>query len=177
MARSTEPDLVLIGFEDGDVVWAERVEPDRAVLRSIPSPKAGLHWLDEIVVVPEPVTEVELSGVSYPVFASHGRVEGSGIPTIIAKVACSDHADSARLTELIQERGWRAEDWTEEARIVCASCIDGISDPRHRHETRGRLQARTIAVAGRPPEVETVLRRWEAERPGRRRRLATDEVA
>jgi hypothetical protein len=176
MPRSTEPDLVLIGFEDGDVVWGERVEPDRAVLRSIPSPSAGFRWLDEIVVVPEPVTEVELSGVFYPVFAAHGRIEGSGIPTLIATVACTDREDSARLTGLMQERGWRAEDWTEEVRIVCPSCIDGAAGPAHRHEARGRLEARTIAVAGRPPEIERVLRRWEGERPGRRR-LTTDEIA
>jgi hypothetical protein len=175
MPRSTEPELVLIGFDDGDVVWGERLEPDRAVLRSIPSPAAGFRWLDEIVVIPEPVTQVELSGIAYPVFEAHGRAERSGIPTIIATVACTGPEDAARLLELVQERGWRAEDWTEEVRIVCLSCIDGTPGPGHRHDAHGRLQTRTIAVAGRSPEVEAVLRRWEAERPGGRRRLATDE--
>jgi hypothetical protein len=172
MATGTEPELVLIGFDGGDVVWGERVEPDRAVLRSIPDPNAGFHWLDEIVVIPEPVTQVELSGIAYPVFEAHGRAEGSGIPTIVVTVACAGPEDAARLAALVQERGWRAEDWTEELRVVCASCIDGSPGPWHRHDAQGRLQARTIAVAGRSPEVEMVLRRWEAERPGARRRLA-----
>jgi hypothetical protein len=175
MPTSTEPELVLIGLRDGDVVWGERVEPDRAVLRSIPNPSAGFRWLDEIVVIPEPVTLVELSGVVYPVFEAHDRAEESGIPTIIATVACTGPEDAARLTELVLERGWRAEDWTDEVRTVCASCIGGAPGTGHRHDARGRLETRTIAVAGRSSEVEAVLRRWEAERPGGRRRLMTDE--
>lgn len=176
MPWSSAPDLVLIGFEDGDVVWGERLEPNLAILRSIPRPQSGFHWLDRIVVLPEPVTDVELSGVSYPLFAASAQVEGSGIPTVIATVACADRSDAERLSELFHERGWRAEDWTEEVGIVCPSCIDGDAPPGHRHETGGRLEARTVAVAGSPAEIETVIRRWEAERPRRRRRLATDEV-
>ncbi len=176
MPRNAEPDLVLIGFEDGDLVWGERLEPDRVVLRSIPSPKGGFRWLDEIVVLPEPVTEVELSGVSYPVFAAHARAEGSGIPTVVATVAGADPQDAGRLTELLLERGWRAEDWTETVGVVCPSCIDRLPDPGHRHDTDGRLEVRTIAVAGRASDVETVIQRWRAEQPGRRRLLSMDDV-
>jgi hypothetical protein len=175
MPKSIEPELVLIGLDDGDVVWGERVESDRAVLRSIPSPNAGFRWLDEIVVIPEPVTQVELSGIAYPLFEAHGRAEGSGIPTIVATVACTGPEDAVRLAELVQERGWRAEDWTDEVRIVCTSCIDAAPDPGHRHDPRGRLETRMIAIAGRSAEIEPVLRRWETERPGCRRRLRTDE--
>jgi hypothetical protein len=176
MSRSTKPDLVLIGFDDGDLVWGERLEPGRAILRSIPSPQGGFRWLDQIVVVPEAVTEVELSGVTYQVFAAHGRAEGSGIPTVIATVGCGDSRAAYRLTELLSERGWRSEDWTEEVRMVCASCVDARSDPAHHHDANTALEARTIAVAGRPADVGAVLRRWQAEQPGRRRLMSIDEA-
>jgi hypothetical protein len=176
MQRSTEPDLILIGFDDGDVVWGERLEPDRAILRSIPSPGGGFRWLDEIVVVPEPVTEVELSGGSYQVFAAHGRAEGSGIPTVVVTVGSADPNGAARLVELLSERGWRVEDWTEEVGMVCASCIEAPADAAHRHDPTTTLDVRTIAVAGRPAEVAAVLRRWQGEQPGRRRSISMDET-
>ncbi|MGZ4131727.1 MAG: hypothetical protein ACXVWF_01670 [Actinomycetota bacterium] len=176
MSETEVPDAILVALPSADVVWAHRMAPDRAVLVSIPEPASGFRWLDEVRLIPSAVADIRIEDAPFEVLAAPERVEGSGIPTTLADVASRDATDLATLLASLGEHGWRGEDWTEQTTVVCASCIDAQPDPSHRHDAERWYERHTVAIAGQPTEVETVLRLWIEEAPERRVLLDLDEA-
>ncbi len=170
------PDAILVALPSADVVWGHRTAPDRAVLVSIPEPASGFRWLDEVRLIPSAVADISIDDAPFEVLAAPERIEDSGIPTTLADVASRDVGDLAALLASLDEHGWRGEDWTEQTTVVCSTCIDAQPDPSHRHDAERWYERHTIAIAGQPTEVETVLRLWLDEAPERRVLVDLDEA-
>lgn len=176
MSERETPDAILVALPSADVVWGHRTAPDRAVLVSIPEPASGFRWLDEVRLIPSAVADIRIDDASFEVLAAPERIEDSGIPTTLADVASRDVGDLAALLASLDEHGWRGEDWTEQTSVVCSACIDAQPDPSHRHDAERWYERHTIAIAGQPAEVETVLRLWLEEAPERRVLVDLDEA-
>jgi hypothetical protein len=171
------PELVLVALPGAEIVWGERTAGDRAVIRSIPEPSSGFHWLDEVRVIPTPIIDLTIDDVDYPVLPAPEVLEGSGIPTVIAHVACADVLDLTALVDEFDAQGWRCEDWTADVRVVCSSCMSAASeDPAHRHEGERWFERHGVAIAGRSSDAETTLRLWIDEAPERRALVDIDEI-
>jgi hypothetical protein len=170
------PDAILVALPSADVVWGHRTAPDRAVLVSIPEPASGFRWLDEVRLIPTAVADIAIEDAPFEVLAAPERIEDSGIPTTIADIGGRDPSDLLALLAELDARGWRGEDWTEQATVACPSCVDEQPDASHRHDVERWYERHTVAIAGQPTEVETVLRLWVDEAPGRRVLIDLDEA-
>jgi len=172
-----EHDLVLLALPGADVVWGERTANDRAVLRSIPEPASGFHWLDEVRVISAELADIAVDDVGYPVLPAPELVETSGIPTTLAEIACTDASDLALLVQEFTAQGSRCEDWTEDIRVVCTGCMGSAEpDPDHHHRSGGWFERHHLAIAGTASDAETTLRSWIDRAPERRALLQIDEA-
>jgi hypothetical protein len=175
-AAGEAPDAILVALPSADVGWGHRTAPDRAILVSIPEPASGFRWLDEVRLIPTAVADIAIEDAPFEVLAAPERIEDSGIPTTLADVAGRDPSDVAALLTALDANGWRGEDWTEQSTVVCPSCIDAQPDPSHHHDAERWYERHTVAIAGQPTEVETVLRLWVDEASARRVLLDLDEA-
>jgi hypothetical protein len=157
MTPSSE--LVLVALPKAEVVWGERTARTRAILRSIPAPGSGFRWLDEVRVIPSTLAELAIDDVDYPVLPAPEVVGPSGIPTLLARVACADPLDLTDLLEEFDTQGVRCEEW---------------SPPDA--EPNGALRTYGVAIAGTTGDAESMLRVWVDEAPDRRALLELDEA-
>jgi hypothetical protein len=152
-------DLVLVALPKAEVVWGERTAVNRVILRSIPGPASGFRWLDEVRVIPATLAELAIDDVDYPVLPAPEVVERSGIPTLLARVACADELDLSDLVEEFDTQGARCEEWT------------AATD-----EPNGPLRTRGVAIAATADDAGSTLRIWIDEAPDRRALLEIDEA-
>lgn len=64
-----------------EVVWADRIDPSRAVLTNVPSPENGRRWHDIVLHDGAANSEHKLNDRVVPVFDELEFWEPSGIPT------------------------------------------------------------------------------------------------
>ncbi|HTG46566.1 MAG TPA: hypothetical protein VK646_02780 [Actinomycetota bacterium] len=161
-------ELVLVALPRAEVVWGERTAADRAILRSIPGPASGFHWLDEVRVIPARLAEVAFGDVAYPVFPGPDIVDRSGIPTLLGRIACAEGDDLTALVDELELQGVRCEDWS----------TNGNGNHRRGHppEDPGALPAHGVAIAGTPEDAEAALKIWVDEAPDDRVLLELGEA-
>jgi hypothetical protein len=157
MTPSSE--LVLIALPRAEIVWGERTATNRVILRSIPEPASGFRWLDEVRVIPATLAELAIDDVDYPVLPAPEVVERSGIPTLLARVACADELDLSDLVEDFNTLGARCEEWT--------TPTDAPNGP---------LRTHGVAIATTADDADSTLRIWIDEAPDRRALLELDEA-
>ncbi|EKY08383.1 hypothetical protein HMPREF9120_00781 [Neisseria sp. oral taxon 020 str. F0370] len=96
-----------------------------------------------------------------------------GVHWNAAFVRCSAAADAQALTELLEQHGWTAEDWTQSLRYLCLRCSYGIP----RQHTADAEQAvdnswqteRSIGIAAPVPQSAELapLQSWASAAAGR----------
>jgi hypothetical protein len=110
---------------DGEVVWAQRIDPARARIINVPLPTSGFRWSDVVLTDGAVEGERVVDGHAYPVFNVLQRLEVSPFRTFIIELATmSDNAVTA-LEECATERGAAAEDWGSCTSILCRDCSYG----------------------------------------------------
>ncbi len=157
-----------------EVVWADRIDPARAVLRSIPLPESGFLYGDLVLNDGAPVGYRKSGSTEVPVFNCLARLEASPFNTWLIEVSPgpgTSQGDAQKrveeLAELATERSLAAEDWSKTLRILCRACSEGRphSEREHHHHDHGG--AHRIAIAARTAEeAESLLAAWQARSPG-----------
>ncbi|GER15741.1 tetratricopeptide repeat protein [Variovorax boronicumulans] len=130
------------GDEASEVVWADRIDPARAILRNVPTPASG-HRYGDLVLHDGAANGYRRRGErEVPVFDA------------LALIAPSDHATYEVFVEEVQaeaidalvrrfeEAGLSAENWTSSMQVLCKACSEGRPDDQHNH------------APGEPPAAE-----------------------
>lgn len=160
-----------------EVVWCLRIDPARAIVRSVPLPGSGHRWGDVVLHDGEPKGERDWQGRTYPVFDEIERWEASDLPTLRAEVFCATPADAQALTDLFGSVGLAAEDWTESVRMLCRACSEGR--PHKTHDGRpasGWDPERQFGLAVPPGDAQGMLLLWADDHPNARRVLSVEEA-
>lgn len=163
-------------WADGETVYACRIDPVRARIINVPLPESGWRFGDIALHDGAPTgTRDDGQGGEVHVFNAFECWRPSETPTHTAFVRCPAAADAHALTELLEQHGWTAEDWTHSLRYLCLRCSYGIPH-EHTDAAPSVEQADTwqtersigiTAPAAQSAELETALQNWASAAAGR----------
>jgi hypothetical protein len=149
---------------DGEVVWTQRIDPARAIIRSVPLPESRHRHGDLLLHDGAPNGYRMLRGREVSVFDELELLSPSQLGTFEATVEVGSVADLAALEDVFREAGGAAEDWSS-IRYICQSCSEGR--PHEGHDL-GELHAageRRIGIAACSlGTTADLLDRWAKDR-------------
>jgi hypothetical protein len=147
---------------DGEVVWADRLDPARAAVVSIPFPESGFRWSDVVLNDGAPVGYRKYQGKDLPVFNVLQLLEASPFGTYVARVAMpAERAHGERLAEVAARLEAAAEDWSMSVRILCQACSEGRPHKEHDTQAAPTDGVHVLGVAARDREqAEAILSAW-----------------
>ncbi len=158
---------------DAETVWADRLDPARARLSSIP---LGAYCFGDVVLNDgAPTGYRQLRGQDVPVFDCLALLEPSPLATWCVEITIEEPKRRPsvpgpldQLDMIARERGLAAENWTSNIRMLCRACSEG--KPHEHHDARapeGSTVPQRIAIAARTRgEVHDLLADWDAEGRG-----------
>ena len=151
-----------------EVVWAQRLDPARALLESIPLPESGFRWHDIVLNDGAPAGYRQIGSREAPVFNCLQLLEPSPFSTFLAEVdldAAVDSEELDRLTQMAEARGMAAENWSTTIRILCDACSEGR--PHDHPEPELQPGRQRLGIAARSvKDVESLLADWCSETSG-----------
>ena len=152
----------------GEVVWANRLDPCRAIIRSVPTPESGHRFGDVILHDVVPRGQREAGGYTFSVFDELIRMDPSDLATHTAMATAPGEADVDALIEQGVAAGLGVEDWTSSIQFICASC--SLAEA-HRHDEPTGAPVwepdRRLGLAGETGQLRELLDRWSAAGSGR----------
>jgi tetratricopeptide (TPR) repeat protein len=162
---------------NAEVVWATRIDPARAVIRSVPLPDTGRRWGDCILHDGVPRGERMYKGQPRAVFDELEVWESSGVPTLVARVECASFEDSDELSRIFFQADLAAEDWTKDVRALCQACSEGLVDIPHNHEGEAEWSLeRRFGFAAKEEEASRWTAEWTSVSPANRRVLTVQRA-
>lgn len=117
----------------GEVVWAQRIDPVRARIISIPFPESGFRLHDVVLHDGAAVGARVVDGREYPVFNVLELFESSGLSTYVLELRASTAERIASLEQVASDVGVTMEDWTANVRSLCRQCSEGTPHDTHDH--------------------------------------------
>ncbi len=151
---------------DGEVVWARRIDPARAILQSIPFAASGFLWGDTVLHDGAAHGYRTLSGREVPVFDALEQLEPSAFSTWEVEARIDSVADFDVLRDIADAEGGAAENWATTITLLCRACSEGR--PHYLHDTDLGAETRQLpcAVAARTEEhLDRILTAWQARLP------------
>jgi len=149
---------------DGEVVWADRVDPARAVLLSIPFAASGFRWGDTVLHDGAAVGHRLLRGHEVPVFNGLDRLEPSPFSTYELELALASRDDFDALSDAAHQAGGAAENWASTVTYLCRACSEGT--PHRKHDSDGAAAALPCAVAALTDgHLEQIIQAWQRVAP------------
>lgn len=118
-----------------EVVWADRIDPARAVVRSVPTAASGRRYGDLLLHDGAPNGYRRLRGRDLAVFDELQVLAPSDYETWVLEVEHlhTDQADA--LAQRLVDADLPAENWTTSLHALCKACSEGRpgDDPAHKH--------------------------------------------
>jgi tetratricopeptide (TPR) repeat protein len=158
--RGEQPVVVDGEVRQPEVVWADRLSPATAIVRSLPLPESGHRFGDVVLHDGEPVGERRLEGRPCPVFGEIALLERSPVPTWALTVAGARGEEWEALRDLAMARGGSAENWTTGISLLCRACSEGTVGGRHDHAPTEVPHEQQLAVAVPLEDLEWVVTTW-----------------
>jgi len=145
----------------GEVIWGERIDPARAIIRNVPLPESGCYYGDLMLHDGAPEGYRLLEGREVPVFNALIRLERSTFRTYILDLPQSTKEDRSGLCDVADELGRCAEDWSESVKFLCKQCSYGLPHERHDADLKEERPKLAVAVAARDDDdVSQLLELW-----------------
>lgn len=143
----------------GEVVWAQRIDPVRARIHSIPFPESGFRLNDVVLHDGAPVGARIVDGCEYPVFNVLELFESSGLETYVLELQASSADQVAALEQLADDAGIAMEDWTANVRSLCKQCSEGAPHHTHDHDPdpTWRTDRRIGLVAKQRAQIDALM--------------------
>jgi len=149
---------------DAEVVWAQRLDPARARIISVPLPWSAHNFGDIVLNDGAPQGHRRSNGVEYPVFNVLALLEPSKHQKFVVELGTSDPASVEALEDIASALGGAVEDWGVSTNILCAQCSLGTP---HEHSDAPAAPAHPhcgLAAFDRS-QAEMILGRWLDEQP------------
>ncbi len=150
----------------GEVVWGERIDPARVIVRNIPLPETGYRWGDVLLHDGAPNGERTVDGHVYSVFDVLDKWSPSEIPTYQVRAVCPTSGDSDALVDIFDANYFAAEDWSANVRNLCRACSEGNPDG-HNHPFGAGDFERHFGLASPLGLAERLLAEWVRGGSGR----------
>lgn len=153
-----------------EVVWADRIDPARAILRNVPTPACGRRYGDLVLHDGAPMGYRMLCGRERAVFNELAVIEPSAYSTFEVEVAGVSQQEVDALIELADRQDITVENWSTNFRVLCKACSEGRphDDREHDHgpaaNTDGEGFRLGIAARSRS-KLEAMLKDWCASLP------------
>lgn len=154
------------GDEGSEVVWADRIDPARAILRSVPTPACG-HRYGDLVLHDGAANGYRLRGErEVPVFDALELIAPSDYATweVVVEGAARDGIDA--LIRRFEAADASAENWTDSVQVLCRACSEGrpFGEGQHNHgagEAPGTLGPWRLGIATREEAAaRRILDEW-----------------
>lgn len=156
--------------DTAEVVWARRIDPARAVIRSIPLPESNHRHGDLVLHDGVPVGYRMLGEQEVPVFNELDLLAGGHNGTFEIGIEASAADDLVAFEQACEEVGCVAEDWST-VRKLCRECSEGRPHAHPQSPVEGEHR---FAVAAPAREmVEKAIAIW---RTGHHDRTTTEIV-
>jgi tetratricopeptide (TPR) repeat protein len=149
---------------DAEVVWADRLDPARATIVSIPLPTSARNHGDVVLTDGAADGYRVVEGRQYPVLNVLAVLSVSPLKKYVIELATAHPESIDALVEYAVALGGAAEDWGQTTNILCAECSRGIP---HEHPSVPRAPAHPhCGLAARNDEhAEAIIRTWLARQP------------
>jgi hypothetical protein len=149
---------------DGEVVWADRIDPARARLLSIPLPRSP-HNHGAIVLTDGAADGHRFIGdKEVPVFNVLDLITSSRLNKYIVELGTASVDAIDALVTCAEELGGAAEDWGSTTHILCAACSRGT--PHEHPDTDGKPAHPHCGLAARDGEhAGAIIRTWLLRHP------------
>lgn len=153
--------------EHAEVLWAERLDPARARIVNVPFAESHAHFGDIVLHDGAANGYRERNGRQVPVFDALACWEEGGFSTFVVECEAASAEPLQQLGALASERGMKAEDWTQNVRMLCKACSEGTPHEHHDQELDAGWQTeREVAVAARDAaQLNALLDAWQAGHP------------
>ena len=145
---------------DAEVVWAQRVDPARARLVSIPFPQSQHRWADVVLHDGAPSGYRVLNGSDRAVFDELERWQPSDVPTVETSVTAEGDGAVDELIAAVEAAGFAAEDWTRNVRVLCRRCSEGVVHAEHEAEVLDAGEVHFLGLAAPLRDVERIVEEW-----------------
>ena len=174
-AAITAPDLKLglipVRITQGEhveVLWANRLDPARAQIISVPMPDCGVRFHDIVLHDGAPRGTRELNGKEVPVFDWLEFCQRSDYSTYVIEAIVPNQLAANTLDKLIVDAGLALEDWGSNVQMLCKACSEGT--PHEHHDQAAAAQEwqleREFGVAALNDQaLADVLDAWQAAHP------------
>ena len=148
--------------ERGEVVWARRIDPVRAVIANIPYGSSGFREGDIVLHDGAAVGQREVGDRTYSVFNVLELFEASAQSTYEAEVRARDAADLDSLLQALDAAKIEHEVWTTNMRVLCRQCSEGLPHEHHDEEkTAGWPDSHVLGISATAPDAaRRVLAQW-----------------
>lgn len=120
------------------MVWAERLDPARARIISVPLPTSRFHWGDVVLTDGAPMGKRIVAGRTYSVFDVLQLLVPSGFRTFVLELATTVPEALKAFEQCANDHGGAAEDWGTSTQILCAECSRGT---QHEHDSSPSVPA------------------------------------
>ncbi len=146
-----------------EILWAQRVDPARCLIRNIPHPDSGHRYLDEVLI------DGKVSGYNvirqkrYPVFDELGLFKRSPYHTFSAQLEKARPEDIQQLEKLCREAGLGFEVWSNASRQHNKQASQSLPEYYPKEQISNDLPETTLVAiaARRVRQVVQTLRTWE----------------
>lgn len=145
----------------GEVVWAKRIDPARAIIENIPFPGSGHRYADMVLNDGAPAGTRSYKGVEYSVLNELQLLQTSDYATydFLCIFGSQDHYDL--LVSMCREKDIEIENWTTAVRYICKKCSEGLPHHNHDEVPDFRDQEMTMAFASQSEEkITDVVNSW-----------------
>lgn len=164
----------LNAWDEGETVYAHRIDVVRARLLNVPLPESGYRCGDIVLHDGARTGERPFRGGTVPVLNAMARLIPSEFQTFTVFVSCPDAADVAALLQSSVPGIAHIEDWTETVRYYCLRCSYGVPHKQHANEEdKGGVEHawepdRNLGISAQSRRsVEKLLKDWSAKGRGR----------
>jgi hypothetical protein len=144
---------------DGEVVWARRIDPARALIGSVPLPTSPYRWRDIVLTDGAEEGQRIIEGRVYSVFNALQLLSPSAFQTFVVELGTDNEGAITALGELAMADEMGAEYWGKSTQILCKACSLGLPDGHSHHD--GAPANPHFGLAARDEgQVRTLLDRW-----------------
>lgn len=145
----------------GEVVWCDRIDPARAIIRNIPFIESRRNFGDELLHDGAPNGFRLYDGREVPVFDALDCLVPSEFSTFILDMPGSLPSERAALSDTAFELGGAAEDWSESVRFICRRCSEGRPHEQHDSDLSAERPPLAVAAAARSSaDLERLILEW-----------------